>query len=89
MDDLKNKVIRAVGDPNKRFNEDALRMLRAIRFSAQLGFSIESKTYDAIKDNVQLIKNISNERIRDELCKILLSDNPCRRQWRRWKAARS
>lgn len=77
MDDLKNKVIRAVGDPNKRFNEDALRMLRAIRFSAQLGFSIESKTYDAIKDNVQLIKNISNERIRDELCKILLSDNPC------------
>ena len=76
MDDLKNKVIRAVGDPNKRFNEDALRMLRAIRFSAQLGFSIESKTYDAIKDNVQLIKNISNERIRDELCKILLSDNP-------------
>ena len=77
MDDLKNKVIRAVGDPNKRFNEDALRMLRAIRFSAQLGFSIESKTYDAIKDNVQLINNISNERIRDELCKILLSDNPC------------
>lgn len=77
IDDLKNKVIRAVGDPNKRFNEDALRMLRAIRFSAQLGFSIESKTYDAIKDNVQLIKNISNERIRDELCKILLSDNPC------------
>ena len=65
MDDLKNKVIRAVGDPNKRFNEDALRMLRAIRFSAQLGFSIESKTYDAIKDNVQLIKNKSNERIRE------------------------
>lgn len=76
MDDLKNKIIRAVGDPNKRFNEDALRMLRAIRFSAQLGFAIEDKTYDAIKDNVHLIKNISSERIRDELCKILISDNP-------------
>ena len=76
IDDLQNKVIRAVGNPHKRFNEDALRMLRAIRFSAQLGFTIDEKTYAAIKDNVQLIKNISNERIRDELCKILLSDNP-------------
>ena len=77
VDDIKNKIIKAVGDPNKRFQEDALRMLRAIRFSCQLGFKIEDSTYVAIKSNYKLIKNISIERIRDELCKILISDNPC------------
>ncbi|MGL4571570.1 MAG: CCA tRNA nucleotidyltransferase [Clostridium sp.] len=75
LDDLNNKIIRSVGNANKRFNEDALRMLRAIRFSAQLDFTIEEKTLDAIKDNKDLIKNISAERIRDELCKILISNN--------------
>ncbi len=73
--DLKNKVIKCVGDPDKRFKEDALRMLRAIRFSCQLSFDIEKNTLDAIKNNYLLIANISNERIRDELCKILLSPN--------------
>ena len=77
IDDIKNKTIKAVGDPNKRFQEDALRMLRAIRFSCQLGFKIDDSTYAAIKSNYKLIKNISIERIRDELCKILTSDNPC------------
>lgn len=76
IEDLKNKIIRTVGDSNTRFNEDALRMLRAIRFSSQLGFSIEEKTLNAIIRNKSLIKNISLERIRDELSKILLSDNP-------------
>lgn len=75
IDDLNNKIIRSVGNANKRFNEDALRMLRAIRFSTQLNFTIEEKTLNAIKDNKDLIKNISAERIRDELCKILISNN--------------
>lgn len=75
LNDINNKIIKCVGDANIRFKEDALRMLRAIRFSCQLNFSIESKTYLAIIENSHLISNISNERIRDELCKILLSDN--------------
>lgn len=74
--DLKNKVIRCVEDPKKRFNEDALRMLRAIRFSSELNFEIENNTYEAIKECASLIKNISKERIRDEFFKTLLSDNP-------------
>lgn len=77
-EDLKNKIIRAVGDADKRFNEDALRMIRAIRFSAQLDFKIEEKTYNAIKKNSELIKNISIERINVELTKTLLSKNPSR-----------
>lgn len=77
-EDLKNKIIRAVGDADKRFNEDTLRMIRAIRFSAQLDFKIEEKTYNAIKKNSELIKNISIERINVELTKTLLSKNPSR-----------
>ena len=76
IEDLENKIIRAVGEPNKRFQEDALRMLRAVRFAATVDFLIEEKTLQAIKSNCHLILNISNERIRDELCKMLLSDNP-------------
>jgi len=75
IEDLDNKIIRAVGEPNKRFQEDALRMLRAIRFVASLDFTIEEKTFEAIKLNSRLILNVSNERIRDELCKILISNN--------------
>jgi len=75
IEDLNNKIIRAVGEPNKRFQEDALRMLRAIRFAASLGFDIESKTLEAIKLNYALITHVSNERIRDELCKMLVSNN--------------
>ncbi|MCQ2911450.1 MAG: CCA tRNA nucleotidyltransferase [Clostridia bacterium] len=74
--DLDKKLIRCVGNPSERYNEDALRMLRAIRFSAQLGFDIEKETYNAIKNNSHLIKNISVERIRDEITKIIMSDNP-------------
>jgi tRNA nucleotidyltransferase (CCA-adding enzyme) len=74
--DLNNRIIKSVGNPNIRFQEDALRMLRAIRFSCQLDFKIEENTFKAIKLNSSLIENISKERIRDELCKILISENP-------------
>lgn len=74
--DLAQRQIKAVGNANIRFEEDALRMLRAIRFSAQLGFSINKDTYNAIKEKSHLIEKISHERIRDELDKILLSPNP-------------
>ena len=74
--DLEDKLIKAVGDANKRFNEDALRMLRAIRFASQLNFKIEEKTFDAIKLNASLIQYVSYERINVELIKTLLSSNP-------------
>lgn len=73
--DLEQKLIRAVGEPDKRFQEDALRLMRAIRFSAQLGFGIDPVTLQSVKNNAELIKNISWERIRDELFKILESDH--------------
>ncbi len=69
--DIKNKIIRAVGDPDERFNEDALRLVRAARFAVQLGFDIEPKTAAAIAANAGDIVAISKERIRDELIKIL------------------
>ena len=69
-EDLENKLIRAVGDPNVRFREDALRMLRAIRFGAQLGFTIEEKTLKAIQIDSDLIDFIANERITMEMAKI-------------------
>jgi poly(A) polymerase/tRNA nucleotidyltransferase (CCA-adding enzyme) len=74
--DLKNKIIRTVGNPEDRFNEDALRLLRAVRFAAQLDFEIEEKTLMAIKDKVEWLRVISKERIRDEFIKIIESDNP-------------
>ncbi len=76
LDDLEKKVIRCVGEPTERFGEDALRMLRAIRFSAQLGFSIEPATYAAIISLAQNIAGISKERILAELTRILQSDHP-------------
>lgn len=72
--DIEKKVIKAVGNPEQRFEEDALRMLRAIRFSAQLGYDIAPPTFRAIVTKSHLIRNISAERIRDELSKTLLSD---------------
>ena len=75
IQDLENKIIRAVGDPDKRFNEDALRILRALRFSSQLGFKIEEKTEQAIFRNKELLKNISAERIAVELKKLLCGKN--------------
>jgi len=76
IDDIKKKKICAVLEPSKRFQEDALRMLRAVRFSAQLGFDIEPKTLSAIEDNAHLISNISVERVRDEFTKLLLTSRP-------------
>ena len=75
-EDIKNKIIRAVGDANARFNEDALRILRAIRFHAQLNFEIEDETFKALKNNAALISHVAGERIKDEFVKIILSDNP-------------
>ncbi len=74
--DLKKKLIKAVGDASKRFSEDALRMMRAVRFSAELNFSIEKKTLEAIKANASSINEIAKERIKDELLKILASPHP-------------
>jgi putative nucleotidyltransferase with HDIG domain len=74
--DIKKKTIQTVGDANERFGEDALRMMRAIRFHAQLNFEIEEKTFEAIKKNAALIKHIALERIKDELTRVILSDNP-------------
>ena len=74
--DFKNKIIRAVGKADDRFKEDALRMLRAIRFATTLGFEIEKGTKDAIWQNAKLISAVSGERIRDELLKILASEMP-------------
>jgi tRNA nucleotidyltransferase (CCA-adding enzyme) len=76
QEDLKKKVIRAVRDPNERFSEDALRMMRAVRIAAELGLTIEKKTLEAIKANTALINKISKERVRDELLKTLASPFP-------------
>lgn len=76
--DIQRKKIRAVGDPTKRFSEDALRMLRAIRFSAQLNFSIDVPTFQAIEKVHQLIEHVSLERVKVELEKIWLSTYPCK-----------
>ncbi len=76
LKDIKDKTIRAVGAPDERFQEDALRMLRAVRFSCQLNFSIAHETTESILKNSDLIKKISTERIRDEFVKIIMSQNP-------------
>ena len=73
--DLENRIIKSVGNPLNRFSEDALRMIRGVRFSAQLNFNIEKDTKDAIKKLSRNIKNVSIERIRIEFNKILLSPN--------------
>jgi tRNA nucleotidyltransferase (CCA-adding enzyme) len=74
-EDIKDKVVRAVGNPDDRFTEDALRMLRAVRFSCELNFSLAHETMESILKNADLIKNISSERIRDEFVKIVMSSN--------------
>lgn len=73
--DIKNKIIRAVGAPDERFNEDALRLMRAIRFAAQLNFVIEEEAAKAIKENSNDIVAISKERIRDEFVKTIITKN--------------
>lgn len=74
--DLARGVIRCVGDPRERFAEDALRMLRAVRFSAQLGFAIEERTAEAVRELSGTLAKVSTERIQAELVKILVSDHP-------------
>jgi putative nucleotidyltransferase with HDIG domain len=76
QEDLKKRLIRAVGEPNRRFEEDALRMMRAIRLSAQLGFAIESETAVAIHETAANLGKISKERIRDELMRTLATNEP-------------
>lgn len=74
--DLHDKKIRTVGNPDERFIEDGLRIIRAIRFSSKLGFDIEKETFESIKRNSNILKNISRERVSDEIKKIILSKNP-------------
>ncbi len=74
--DLENHLVRCVGDAKERFTEDALRILRAVRFSAQLGFTIEEKTRKAMKELAGNLEKISAERIQTELVKLLVSDHP-------------
>ncbi len=74
--DIKDKTLKAVGNPDDRFKEDALRMLRAVRFCVQLDFSLSHETMESILKNSFLIKKISEERIRDEFVKIIMSKNP-------------
>ena len=78
MEDLQKRLIRCVGSAKERFEEDALRILRAVRFSAQLGFTIEENTLKAVSEKAENLKNISAERIRVELTKLLISDHPDR-----------
>lgn len=76
QEDLQSETIRCVGTPSERFHEDALRMLRALRFSAQLDFRIEKATGNAIRMMCGLLQHVSWERIHDEVNKILLSEHP-------------
>lgn len=71
--DLKSGIVRTVGDPNKRFEEDALRLLRAVRFSVELGFEIEPATLKAIKNQSGLLEMIAKERVRDEFTKVIMA----------------
>ena len=74
--DIEGKTIRCVGNPYKRFNEDALRIMRALRFAAQLNYTIEKCTLEAIEDTVELLSNISAERIAVELNKLVMAEDP-------------
>lgn len=74
-EDIKNKIIRCIGDIDKRLEEDPLRMLRAVRFATVLDFTIEPELYKSLKKNKELLNNLSLERMKEELTKILLSPN--------------
>jgi poly(A) polymerase/tRNA nucleotidyltransferase (CCA-adding enzyme) len=73
MTDLKKKIMKTVGEPDKRFEEDALRLIRAVRFAVELGFEIDHATLKAVKDQAGLLEMIAKERIRDELTKIIMA----------------
>jgi len=74
-EDIKTKIIKGVGHPAKRFNEDALRMLRAVRFACQLGFNIEHETFNALREHSGLIAHVSMERVRDEVIKAFTAEH--------------
>lgn len=78
---VQQSLIQAVGDPLTRFREDALRMIRAIRFSSQLGFIVEANTWTALCTQIDLVKHVSAERIRDEIIKLLASTDPLKGIW--------
>ena len=78
MKDIKNKIIRSVGNPYERFTEDGLRIMRAIRFATKLNFNIEKETFEAICHSTWMLSSIAYERIREEFNGILISDNPFR-----------
>jgi poly(A) polymerase/tRNA nucleotidyltransferase (CCA-adding enzyme) len=75
-EDLKNKIVKAVGDPDQRFKEDALRLLRAVRIACEIDFSIEKETEKALKMDSSMLAKISTERIRDEFSRIIMSHKP-------------
>ncbi len=72
--DIENKLVRAVGDPNERFDEDALRLVRGVRFATELGFEIEPKTKTAIAEHAALLRAIAKERVHDEFVKIIMAN---------------
>jgi len=76
QEDLKNKVVRTVGDPNERFGEDGLRILRAVRIANYVGFKMDKKTEESVKNNSKFLEKIAKERIRDEFTKIIMSQTP-------------
>ena len=76
IEDLESGVIRCVGNPEERFSEDALRILRGVRFAAQLGFSLDEATREGMRNLAPTLKKISAERIQVELVKMLVSDRP-------------
>lgn len=76
LNDLRNGLIKTVGDPHERLSEDALRIMRAVRISAELGFAIEKSTLEALRVHVKLLDHIARERIRDEFIRIIMSDSP-------------
>lgn len=76
IEDIDSKIIKAVGNPNDRFSEDGLRTMRAARFAARFGFSMDAETESAISSNLDVLKKVSKERIRDELVKTLATPSP-------------
>ena len=75
-EDMKNHIVKCIENPDRRFDEDALRILRALRFASQLDFKIEKNTSDSIHKNAENLKNISAERINAELEKLIAGKNP-------------
>lgn len=76
MEDLENGVIRAVGNPTARFQEDGLRIMRVARFAARFGYAVDGLTFKGMQENLATLKQVSRERISDELCKTLMASNP-------------